>query len=421
MSAPLLMPFQDVPFNGDTFMEKEFLNLRDKYNLNTAVETGSCLYSTSKWLGENFKTVHTIELSEEYSKHGIYKVAGMLNVNTHLGDSVAHLRRLCDVLTQNDRVLFFLDAHWGDNCPLLAEFDALTGMKLGLPPVIAIHDFYTGDEKLGWDEYNGQRFDYAWIQPKIKALEQAYDCRYNHYYNTEAINGMRGVIYITPDISSPLSNWVNRISKVVPWKKYSQANEESYIDFILTNLPEKGKHIVEIGAWDGYHLSNTRYFIENGYTALLIDGDNRGNEEVKQHIITKNNVLDILDFYATPREFDFLCVDIDGNDLYIIDTILSKYNPSLIVAEYNPIWNATESKVIAYDENHTWNNDDYYGFSFLAGQKMAEKNGYACVFENDSLNMYFVRKDMLDVIPFVTYVQTYYHPHSLKNTWQDYE
>lgn len=192
MSAPLLMPFQDVPFNGDTFMEKEFLNLRDKYKITTAVETGSCLYSTSKWLGENFQSVHTIELSEEYSRHGIHKVSEMANVEAHIGDSVQKLQYLTGVLTPNDRALFFLDAHWGDNCPLLAELDALTGMKLEIPPVIAIHDFYTGDEKLGWDEYNGQRFDYAWIQPKIKALEQAFSCRYNHYYNTEAINGMRG-------------------------------------------------------------------------------------------------------------------------------------------------------------------------------------------------------------------------------------
>lgn len=228
------MPFQDLPFNGDSFMEKEFLRLRDKYNLNVAVETGSCLYSTSKWLGDNFKIVHTIELSEEYSKHGIYKVADMPNVNTHLGDSVMHLKRLCDVLTQNDKVIFFLDAHWGENCPLLAELDVLTNMKLALPPIIAIHDFYTKDEKLGWDEYNGQRFDYTWIQPKVQALEQSFDCRYNHFYNTEAINGMRGVIYLTPDVSTPI-NWVHRI-KDSPAENISLSDLERLSKCLLTSF-----------------------------------------------------------------------------------------------------------------------------------------------------------------------------------------
>ena len=415
MTAPILMPFQDLPFNGDSFMEEEFLKLRDKYNLNVAVETGSCLYSTTKWLGENFSLVHTIELSEEYSKHGIHKVAAMQNVHTHLGDSVHHLQRLSELLSKEDRALFFLDAHWGDNCPLLSELDALKNMKLALPPVIAIHDFYTGDENLGWDEYNGQRFEYIWIESKIRALEDAFECTYEHYYNTKAVNGMRGVIYLTPNVS-----WVHKIKSIPKWNKYSQTSEEAYIEYILKNLPTKGKHLVEIGAWDGYHLSNTRFFIEQGYSALLIDGDNRGNDEVKQHIVTKNNILEILATYNTPNEFDFLSIDIDGNDLYILEEVLSKYKPSLIVAEYNPIWAPTESKVIMYDENHTWGNDDYYGFSFAAGTKMASNYGYVCVFENDSLNMYFVRKDMVDCVPRVDYKQANYHPRSAKQNWLNY-
>jgi hypothetical protein len=416
MSAPILMPFQELPFNGDSFVCKDFIKLKDKYNLNVAVETGSCLYSTTKWLGQNFANVHTIELSEEYSRHGIHKVAGMLNVHTNIGDSVSFLNRMVDVLTPDDKCIFFLDAHWGQNCPLLEELDVLTRVKTNLAPVIAIHDFFTGDEKLGWDEYNGQRFDYAWIEPKVKALELAHNCTYHHFYNTESENGMRGLIYLVP-----FKHWTNQIKNVKKWTKYSQSGEEAYIEFILNNLESKGKHLVEIGAWDGHHLSNTRHFIENGFTHLLIDGDNRGNEEVKQHIVIVENVLELLKTYQTPIEFDLLCVDIDGNDLYIIEKILTRYKPSLIVAEFNPIWRPDQSKTIKYDSNHTWQNDDFYGFSFLAGKKMAEKYGYTCVFENDSLNMYFVKTDMLDgVLPNVSYEVAFYHPRSSKNDWVDY-
>lgn len=416
MTAPVLMPFQELPFNGDRFVCKEFIKLKEKFDLNVAVETGSCLYSTTKWLGENFTNVHTIELSEEYSKHGIHKVSGMPNVHPQIGDSVSFLERMCETLTTNDKCIFFLDAHWGQNCPLMQELDVLAKIKTNLPPVIAIHDFYTGDEKLGWDEYNGQRFDYKWIEPKIKALERAHNCSYFHYYNTEAENGMRGLIYIIP-----VKHWTHQIAGVKKWSKYSQSGEESYIQFILDQIPSKGKHLVEIGAWDGHHLSNTRYFIENGYTHLLIDGDNRGNDEVKQHFIMLENVNELLRTYQTPEEFDLLCVDIDGNDLYIIEKILTKYKPSLIVAEFNPIWEAHQSKTIAYNPSHTWSNDDYYGFSFLAGKKMAAKYGYTCVFENDSLNMYFVRDEYLEGIkPEVTYTQTFYHPRSGKTDWVDY-
>ena len=416
MTAPVLMPFQDSPFNADSFMCKEFLKLKEKYNLNVAVETGSCLYSTTEWLGKNFNTVHTVELSEEYSKHGIHKVAEMPNVHAEIGDSVTFLRNLMPKLADSDRALYFLDAHWGDNCPLLAELDALCTSKCAFPPIIAIHDFFTGDEKLGWDVYNGQRFDYEWIEPKVKALETAFNCTYTHYYNTEAENGMRGVIYLVP-----VKSWINDIKNVEKWKKYSQEGEEAYIDFILSNIPDKGKHLVELGAWDGHYLSNTRHLIEDGYTALLIDGDNRGNNEVKEHFITKDNVVKLLNQYNTPEEFDLLVIDLDGNDHYILDEVLGSFKPSLVVAEFNPIFENNESKVITYNENHRWNNDDYYGFSFKAGIKLGRKHGYTCVFQNDSLNMYFVRNEFVEIDPKVTYTKTNYHPASNRTSeWLNY-
>jgi hypothetical protein len=51
---------------------------------------------------------------------------------------------------------------------------------------------------------------------------------------------------------------------------------------------------------------------------------------------------------------------------------------------------------------------------------MAEKYGYVCVHENDSLNMYFVRKEFLEVVPNITYKPTNYHRKSHKNNWINY-
>jgi len=415
MSAPILMPFQDLPFNGDSFVCKEFLKIKEQLGITVSVETGSCMYSTTQWMGQNFDRVHTVELNAAYAQHGTHKVADMHNVHPEINDSVLFLKELMGRLDKKDRVIYFLDAHWGNHCPLIEELNVLTLSPTELPPVIVIHDWYTGDDRLGWDEYNGQRFEYSWIAPVIKNLENAHGCVYTHYFNTESENGMRGLIYLIP-----IKSWVSQIQSIDKWNKFSQCGEEAYIDFILKNLPNKRNHLVEIGAWDGYHLSNTRFLIERGFTHLLIDGDNRGNEEVKQHFILENNILEILEKYNTPEFFDLLCIDIDGNDLYILEKVLSKYNPSLVVAEFNPIFQPNESKVIAYDESHRWNDDDYYGFSFLAGLRMAEKYGYVCVHENDSLNMYFVRKEYLEVVPTITYKPTNYHRRSNKNNWIDY-
>lgn len=228
-------------------------------------------------------------------------------------------------------------------------------------------------------------------------------------------------------------NWIHQIRHIPTWKKYSQAHEESYIEYILKNLPEAdSRFIIELGAWDGYHLSNTRYFIENGYSALLIDGDNHGNQEVKQHFITKENVRDVLESYNAPSNADLLCLDLDGNDIYILDAILQGYCPALIVCEFNPIFQPEQSMAIRYNPAHTWGNDDFYGFSFLAGINLGKKHGYTCIHQNDNLNMYLVEnqilanslkipvQDLWKAVPKVNYTPTHYHPVSVKQDWVEW-
>jgi hypothetical protein len=228
-----------------------------------------------------------------------------------------------------------------------------------------------------------------------------------------------------------MSNWINELYKIPVWKKYSQCNEECYLEHILNNVGQD-KMILELGAWDGFHLSNTRYFIEQGYNALLIDGDNHGNEEVKQHFIYKENILKLLKKYKLPLTFDLFCIDLDGNDIYIIEEVLSKYKPRVIISEFNPIWGEGNSVSIKYNPEHLWGDDDFYGFSFDAGVKMAEKFGYTCIFQNDNLNMYFVENnalaaslgveydDIQNHIPKVSYSIMHGHKPSTKTDWIKY-
>lgn len=196
--APILMPFQDLPFNGDEFVCMEFLNLKERFHIDTAVETGSCLYSTTEWLAKNFDRVATIEINEEFAKNGKHKIQEHYNVLALIGDSVQFLQEDVPIYVgDNNRLIYFLDAHWGAHCPLLEEIEAIS--KIGKQaPVIVIHDFYTGTEELGYDSYNGQPFTWEWIEPKVKLLEEAFGVPYTHYFNNEAMGAKRGVIYIIP-------------------------------------------------------------------------------------------------------------------------------------------------------------------------------------------------------------------------------
>lgn len=186
-------------------------------------------------------------------------------------------------------------------------------------------------------------------------------------------------------------DWINHIiDQNLTGNKYSQYGEEIYLDFIFKNIGTTNKHLVDIGANDGKWLSNTRRFIESGWTGLLIDG--KEFEGVKKHFVTKENILFILERYKTPIEFDLLSIDIDGNDYWILQKILSVYRPRVIISEYNA--EHLDCKTIKYDPNFQFKMDDYYGYTFKAGQKLAEKTGYKVIFQNSNLNLYYLRADL---------------------------
>lgn len=200
--TPNLMPFQDLPFNGDNYVCREFLNLKEKYKINVAVETGSCLYSSTSWFADNFDRVYTVEINQEFARHGVHKVSHKSNVHVFIADSVNWLASvLPNHIKPEDQCIYFLDAHWGDHCPLIDEILNLSCISQK-PPVIVIHDFYTGDESLGYDTYKNQPFTWDWIKSSVDVLEQKFGVKYSHYFNTESEGARRGLVYIVPEITT---------------------------------------------------------------------------------------------------------------------------------------------------------------------------------------------------------------------------
>ena len=132
---------------------------------------------------------------------------------------------------------------------------------------------------------------------------------------------------------------------------YSQTGEDGVIEKILQTLPERNNWCVEFGAWDGVLFSNTRNLIENaGYSAVLIEGSKVKWAELKKNYSSKPDVISINAFVGfsendnldliladtpVPFDFDFLSIDVDGNDYHIWKTI-SKYRPKVTCIEFNP-------------------------------------------------------------------------------------
>jgi len=130
---------------------------------------------------------------------------------------------------------------------------------------------------------------------------------------------------------------------------FSQHGEDGIIEKILELMPGNN-WCAEFGAWDGVHFSNTHNLIKNkGYKSVLIEADRKKFKDLQKNLKGHEAVLinkfvmfegeDTLDAILSstgiPADFDFLSIDVDGNDYYIFAS-LTKHRPKIICVEYNP-------------------------------------------------------------------------------------
>ena len=205
--------------------------------------------------------------------------------------------------------------------------------------------------------------------------------------------------------------------------KYSQSGEEVVIQEIFDVLGIEKGHLVDLGAGDGFTMSNSRALIERGWTGDLYDGDPKGAKDVRQLWITRDTLAapNIL-----PGRCDFLNLDVDGNDFWLLQLCLASMavgiNPSLIVCEINPIFKRDEAVVMPYNEAHTWANDTYYGMSLAACEKLAAQYGYTLMHLHAGINAFLLRNDHAkahpELIRPIEYRQKFDHkPHPPGKTW----
>jgi hypothetical protein len=202
-------------------------------------------------------------------------------------------------------------------------------------------------------------------------------------------------------------NWIERMYELKGKDLYSQNGEGFYLEYVSNCLSHECevRSFVDIGSGDGFILSNTRHLTNIGFRGRCFD-------RVKGHEITCENILK----YWSWHHPAIISIDIDGNDYWILDTMLPHYKPAVIIAEFNPAF--TDSRAIKYNPDHVWAGDDYYGFSFEAGVKLAEKHGYKVIFQIADMNMIMVREDLIKVpIPPVTFKQSDYFKKSERTDW----
>lgn len=189
---------------------------------------------------------------------------------------------------------------------------------------------------------------------------------------------------------------------------HSQSGEDGIIEKIFETLEIKNGWYCEFGAGDGNWICNTRKLREEGWKGVLIEGDAESFNNLKTNYGSHPDVSiiesyvscepgesldDLLSSTDIPSDFDILSIDVDGNDLWIWKS-LKKYEPKVVVVEYNPHYNPADSFTIKYDPSHRFNSDNYYGATAGAFNKLAEEKGYKLIGSTGGLNLFYCKKEL---------------------------
>jgi hypothetical protein len=134
-----------------------------------------------------------------------------------------------------------------------------------------------------------------------------------------------------------------------------------------------------------------------------------GRLQVIQAVIDRDNINPLIGTRCG-GEIDLLSIDIDGNDIYILDSV-NIVNPRVIVVEYNGKFRPPLSVAQRYSPTHRWSGTDYGGASLAAITKVADRKGYHLVGCGIvGVNAFLVRKDLVK--------DKFQEPFSAKNHYQ---
>lgn len=176
----------------------------------------------------------------------------------------------------------------------------------------------------------------------------------------------------------------------------SQKGQDSLIERVFECIGTTNKYYVEFGAYDGIVSCNTRNLkINHNWQGLLLD-DEKENKNLNLHKIklTRENIGKVFQIHKVPFIFDFLCVDVDGMDYWLLQEILKHHEPRVIMVETCVFFEPSDNKIMKYDANFRWDGKHKFGSSPLAFKKLAEKYGYKLVHVYLD-ECFLVKKDLL--------------------------
>lgn len=185
----------------------------------------------------------------------------------------------------------------------------------------------------------------------------------------------------------------------------SQNGEDGMLAALVAELNEPVRRFVEIGC--GGNGGNSGFFAgELGWAGLMVDQDRAGTELCRKLFghnprvrittarVTPENVDDLIRDAGMEGEIDYLSLDIDSTDFWVLKA-MTACDPRILVLEYNAYFGTDRSIAAAPDASFADAPKGYYGASLSALTKLAAEKGYrllAC--EEAGVNAIYLRNDI---------------------------
>jgi hypothetical protein len=204
--------------------------------------------------------------------------------------------------------------------------------------------------------------------------------------------------YQTRQLQATHPNPLNRFGR----KCFSETDEDGITLEILRRLGLlKDGVYAEFGVADGLQ-NNTLILASLGWKGFWVSGEDlafkyRPTERFffLKEWITLENIIELTRRgmrHIHAESIDVISLDLDGNDIYFAEKLLSGFRPKLYIAEYNAKFPPPVEFRIAYDPKHVWNHDAYFGASLSSFDKLFSANGYRliCCNAHSGVNAFFI-------------------------------
>ena len=157
-------------------------------------------------------------------------------------------------------------------------------------------------------------------------------------------------------------------------KRLNCLNNGSFIEFGVGNGTENNTLILKALGWRGFWVGNQE---------LIIDYKNSQNFSYLKNFVNLSNIIDLIQeglSKINKAQVDVISLDLDGNDYYFLEKIIeNKIRPKLFIIEYNAKFPPPIKWKIAYNDNHKWKGDDYFGASLSTYNDFLENKGYKLI------------------------------------------